>query len=360
MAEGVVEEVAVDEPPAPSPAPQRQARSSIPGRRKAAMLCVSIGPEAAAEVFRHLPPELVESLTVEMARTPTVEPAHADRVLEEAIEAAYARGYIAEGGVAFAREVLERALGPAKASEVLSRLQTVIEQTPFEFLRGTPPDQLAAFLRGEHPQTVALVVANLPTNDLAANVLMMLPPEEQAEVALRIARMGQTPPDVVKDVARVLRQKVESVLQREYAAAGGAPALAQILNSSDRATERNVLERLGQTDAELADEVRSLLFVFEDILKLDDRSIQLVLKEIDAKDLALALRGASEEVQERIVSNMSQRAAEMLKEEMEYMPPQRRKVVEEAQSKVVAAVRKLEEAGSIVVARGSGDEDLVF
>jgi flagellar motor switch protein FliG len=331
--------------------------STLSGRRKAAMLCVALGPQGAAQIFKHLPAEMVEKLTVEMARTTSVDSAAAEAVLEEVVETAYARGYIAEGGVAYAREVLERAVGAAKASEILSRLATVIEQTPFEFLRATPPDQVFAFLRGEHPQMIALVLANLPTTELAAKVMQLIPPTEQADVATRIALMGQTAPDVVKEIAHVMRQKLETVLQTEYAAAGGAPALAQILNSADRGTERNILEYLTEVDPELAEDVRSLLFVFEDILKLDDRSIQLVLKEVDARDIALALRGASEEVKERIMANMSQRGAEMLAEEMEFMAPQRRKVVEDAQSKIVGIVRRLEDTGAIFVTRDGGSAE---
>lgn len=333
---------------------------ALTGRRKAAMLCVALGQQGAAQIFQHLPEDMIEQLTIEMAHTSSVDEAASESVLEEVVETAYARGYVAEGGIAYAREVLERAVGSSRAAEILSRLATVIEQTPFEFLRSTPPDQIFAFLRGEHPQMVALVIANLPTTDIAAKVMQLLPPVEQADVAIRIALMGQTAPDVVKEIAQVMRQKLESVLQHGYAAAGGVPALAQILNFSDRGTERNILEHLAERDAELAEEVRALLFVFEDILKLDDRSIQLVLKEVDAKDLALALRGASDEVKERILANMSQRGGEMLAEEMEFMAPQRRKVIEEAQSKVVGIVRRLEESGAIYVARGdAGAEEQV-
>lgn len=359
MAEGVEARPQAAPTPTP-PAPLSQPRNlpALTGRRKAAMLCVALGPQGAALVFQHLSQELIEKLTVEMARTSSVDAAASESVLEEVVETAYARGYVAEGGVAYARDVLERAVGSSRASEILARLATVIEQTPFEFLRGTPPDQIVAFVRGEHPQMIALVIANLPTTELAAKVMQQLPPVEQADVATRIALMGQTAPDVVKEIARVMREKLDSVLQQDYAAAGGVPALAQILNSADRGTERNILEHLAERDPELAEEVRALLFVFEDILKLDDRSIQLVLKEIDARDVALALRGASDEVKDRIMSNMSQRGAEMLAEEMEFMPPQRRKVVEEAQSKVVGSVRRLEESGAIFIAReGAADEE---
>lgn len=333
------------------------ALKELNGRRKAAILCVSLGPEGAAQVFKHLPDDMIEPLTVEMARLQGVEPEQQGTVLEEVVETAYARGYLAEGGVAYAREVLQRAMGPVKASELLARLATAIEATPFDFLRRSQPDQIYAFMRNEHPQTIAMVIANLPTHELAANVMKHMPPELQAEVAGRIARMEQTAPDIVKEVARLVKAKLDSVVQHEYAAAGGVHAVASILNAGDRAMERVVLDHLQGTNPEIADEVRGLLFVFEDLLKLDDRSIQLVLKDVDAKELALALRGASEEVKERILANMSQRGAEMLREEMELMPPQRRRAVEEAQTKVVAAVRRLEDAGEIIVSRGGGGED---
>jgi flagellar motor switch protein FliG len=332
----------------------------LSGRRKAAILLVSLGSQGAAEVFKHLQQDTIEQLTVEMAKTPIVEPEVAAAVVEEMCEIAYARGYIAEGGLGYAREVLERSMGLQRANEILQRLSTIIEVTPFEFLRNTPPDQIAAFLRNEHPQTVALVVAQLPTTALAAKVMELFPAELQAQVAMRIAAMGQTSPDVVKQVATVMEVKMETVLQREYAAAGGVRSLAAILNSANRATERNILDHMHEEDPGLADEVRELLFVFEDILKLDDRAVQLVLREVDSKDLGLAMRGSSQEVQEKILANMSQRGAEMLREEMEYMPPQRRKVVEEAQSKIVGVVRKLEDAGEIVITRaGAEDDELV-
>jgi flagellar motor switch protein FliG len=222
---------------------------------------------------------------------------------------------------------------------------------PFEFLRRTPPEQIANFLRNESAQVVALVIANLHTQ-LAAQVLSNLPDSEQAEIALRIARMGETSPDVVKQVEAIMRQKLENVVQQEYSVAGGVKSLADILNQVDRSTERNVLDSLSDADEELGEEVRRLLFVFEDIAKLDDRSIQMILREADQKDLALALRGVSDDVKECILSNMSERGAQMLLEEMEFQPPQRKKVVEEAQGRMVAIVRRLEESGTIVLDRG--------
>jgi len=329
-------------------------RPSLNGRKKAAVLLVSLGPEKAAEVFKHLRDEEIESLSLEMAKLHRVDPATTGFVLEEFAATIEAFDSLMSGGVDYAREVLERALGPERALEIIGRLSSVIEMRPFEFLRKTPPEQLVTFLRNESPQTVALVVANLHTS-LASQVLSHLPSGEQAEIALRIARMGETSPEVVKQVEGVMKKKLDSVVQQEYSSAGGIKSLAEILNHADRSTERNVLDALTESDEELAAEVRRLLFVFEDIVKLDDRSIQLVLREADQKDLALALRGVNDDVKERILSNMSERGAQMLVEEMAYMPPQRKRVVEEAQGRIVAIVRKLEEAGALVLSRGEED-----
>ena len=275
-------------------------------------------------------------------------------MLEELAATVTAYDSLNAGGVDYAREVLERALGPERALEIIGRMSTVIERRPFEFLRKTPPEQMVTFLRNESPQTIALVIANLHTT-LASQVLSNLPDSDQAEIALRIARMGETSPDVVKQVEDVMRQKLDTVVQQEYSAAGGIKSLAEILNHTDRSTERNVLDSLTETDEELAVEVRRLLFVFEDIIKLDDRAIQMILREADQKDLALALRGVSDEVKDRILGNMSERGAQMLTEEMEFQPPQRKRVVEEAQGRIVAIVRKLEEAGAVVLSRGEED-----
>jgi flagellar motor switch protein FliG len=332
-------------------------RSSVPGRRKAAVLLVSLGKERAAEVFRHLRDDEIESLSLEMAKLQRVEPATTEGVLEEMVAMVTAYDSLVAGGVDYAREVLERALGPARAMDIIGRLSTVIEMRPFEFLRRTPSEQIVTFLHNESPQTVALVIANLHTA-LSAQVLASLPESDQADIALRIARMGETSPDVVKQVEDVIRQKAASVVQQEYSVAGGVKSLADILNHADRSTERNVLDSLSESDEELAAEVRRLLFVFEDIVKLDDRGIQLILREADQKDLALALRGVSDEVKDRILGNMSERGSQMLIEEMEYQPPQRKRVVEEAQGRIVGIVRKLEDAGALVLARGEADDVL--
>ena len=321
------------------------------GRRKAAVLLVALGSDHAAEVFKHLRDEEIESLSLEMAKLYNIEPEITATVLDEFAATITAYDSFVSGGVDYARDVLERAMGSERAAEIFARLSIVIEARPFQFMRRTPPEQIVNFLRNESPQVVALVIANLQTT-LAAQVLAGLPDAEQAEIALRIARMGETSPDVLKAVETIMRQKLDSVVQQEYSAAGGVKSLADILNQADRSTERNVLDSLSDADAELGDEVRRLLFVFDDIVKLDDRSIQMILREAEQKDLALALRGVNDDVKQRILGNMSERGAEMLLEEMEFQPPQRKKIVEEAQGRMVAIVRRLEETGAIVLDRG--------
>ncbi len=336
--------------------PASEATKVFKGIEKAAILLVAIGEQRASEIFRHLGDSEVEALSLEIAKSRKVPTNISREVIGEAVDIVLAEDYIAEGGVDYARSILERSLGASRAEELIGRLSATIERRPFEFLRRTPPEQIHVFLRNEAPQTIALVIANLHTT-LAAEVLAYLEPEEQADVARRVAKMAETRPEVVTQVEAVMRAKLSNVIAQEYAAAGGVKSLADILNHSDRTTERNVLDELAKTEAELAEEVRLLLFTFEDVVKLDDRSIQMVLKEVDQKDLAIALRGVEETVRSRIFSNMSERGAELLKEEIDFQPPQRRRVVEEAQGRIVAVVRRLEDAGAIIISRGSGDGD---
>jgi flagellar motor switch protein FliG len=343
-------DLATREPAAPSPA------ARLRGIQKAAVLLVAIGEQRAGEIFKYLGESEVEALSLEIAKASKVPTEVCRDVIDEAVESVLAEDYLAEGGVDYARSVLQRSLGGDRADEIIGRLAATIERRPFEFLRRTPPEQIAVFLRNESPQTVALVISNLHTH-LAAQVLSMLDAEEQAAVAMRIAMMAETRPEVVAQVESVVRSRLSAVGSQEYAAAGGIKSLADILNHSDRSTERNVLDELAKADGELAEEIRLLLFTFEDVVKLDDRSIQMVLKETDQKDLAIALRGVSEDVRSRIFSNMSERGAELLREEIDFQPPQRKRVVEEAQGRIVAVVRRLEEAGAIVISRGSGGED---
>jgi flagellar motor switch protein FliG len=330
----------------------------IPGRRKAAVLMAALGSERAAGVMQHMREEEVEGLSLEMAKLSSVEQETAESIFNELASVANADGGLADvaGGIDFARDVLERALGAERAEELIGRLSTVIEMRPFEFLRRTPPEQIVAFLRSESPQTIALVVANLHTV-LSAQVLARLPESLQPDIALRIARMGETSPRVIHQVEDVMRQKLMTLVEQEYSTAGGSKALANILNHADRSTERNVLDHLATTDADLAEQVRRMLFVFEDIVKLEERAIQQVLREANQKDLVLALRGAPEAVMEIVMTNMSERGAAMLKEEMEVQQPQRKRDVDEAQGRIVAVVRKLEEAGTIVLSgEGEGEE----
>jgi flagellar motor switch protein FliG len=329
---------------------------SLRGAQKAAALLVAIGEQRAGEIFRFLGDAEVEALSLELAKAQKIPTEVCREVITEAVESVLAEDYLAEGGVDFARSVLMRSLGEDRADEIIGRLAATIERRPFEFLRRTPAEQIVVFLRNESPQTQALVISNLHTT-LAAQVLAGIDAEEQANVALRVAMMGETRPEVVSQVESVMRSRLSAVGAQEYAAAGGVKSLADILNHSDRSTERNVLDELAKADGELAEEIRMLLFTFEDVVKLDDRSIQMVLKEVDQKDLAIALRGVSEDVRGRIFKNMSERGAEMLKEEIDFQPPQRKRVVEEAQSRIVGVVRRLEEGGAIVISRGAGGED---
>ena len=300
---------------------------SLTGLQKSAALMIAMGEEHAGEIFKHLSQNEVEALSLEIAKAPKVPSDVCHDVLTEAVETVLAEDYLAEGGVDYARSLLQKSLGAERADEIISRLAATIERRPFEFLRRTPPEQIHVFLRNESPQTIALVVANLHTA-LAAQVLSLLDPEEQADVAMRVAQMGETRPEVVSQIESVMKQKLS-----------------------------NVLDELAKADGELAEEIRLLLFTFEDVVKLDDRSIQMVLKEVDQKDLAIALRGVSDDVKHRIFSNMSERGAELLKEEIDFQPPQRRRVIEESQGRIVGVVRRLEEAGAVVISRGSGGGD---
>jgi flagellar motor switch protein FliG len=330
----------------------------LPGRRKAAVLMAALGSERAAGVMQHMREDEIEGLSLEMAKLSSVERETAESILGELASLAGDEdggGVEVAGGIDFARDVLERALGAERAEEVIGRLSTVIEMRPFEFLRRTPPEQIVAFLRSESPQTMALVIANLHTV-LAAQVLAQVPEGLQPDIALRIARMGDTSPRVIQQIEEVMRQKLTTLVEQEYSAAGGTKALANILNHADRPTERNVLDHLTATDQGLAEQVRRMLFVFEDIVKLEERAIQQVLREANQKDLVLALRGAPDAVKEVVMANMSERGAAMLQEEMEVQQPQRKRDVDEAQGRIVAVVRRLEEAGTIVLS-GEGEEE---
>ncbi|WP_281746172.1 flagellar motor switch protein FliG [Thermanaerovibrio acidaminovorans] len=327
------------------------------GREKAAIFLVAIGSEVSAQVYKHLDDPTIELLTLEIANLRKVTPETKLEVLKEAQEIIMAREFMTQGGVEYARKLLEQALGPERAQDILRRITASLQVRPFDFVRHADPSQLISFIQGEHPQTIALILSYL-SPEQAGQVLGGLPPSSQWDVARRIARMDRITPEVLREVERVLERKLSTVMGQDFTMAGGVDAVVAIINRVDRGTERNIIEALEEQDPELAEEIKKRLFVFEDILGMDDRSLQRVLREVDMKDLALALKGASEELKNKFLRNMSKRAADMLREDMDFMGPVRVRMVEEAQQKIVNIVRSLEEAGEIVIARG-GEEELV-
>ena len=279
-------------------------------------------------------------------------------VLNEFYQVCLAQQYIAEGGIGYAKELLDKALGSDKAQEVITKLTASLQVRPFEFVRKTDPSQVLNFIQDEHPQTIAMILSYLSPAQ-SAMILGALTPEKQADVAKRIAKMDRTSPDVIKEVERVLERKLSSLINQDYTIVGGVDAIVGILNTVDRGTEKHIMESLEIEEPELADEIRKKMFVFEDILLLDDRAIQRVLRDVDNNDLAVALKGANEEVQNVIFKNLSKRLAAMIREDMEFMGPVRMKDVEEAQQKIVGIIRKLEDSAEIVISRGGGDEIIV-
>lgn len=331
---------------------------ALTGKQKAANFLVFLGPEKSARIFKHLSEDEIEQLTLEIANMRKVSTDRMDEVYREFFEMCLASQFIGQGGIEYAKEVLERAYGSDKTSEIIGRISASLQVRPFDFTRRTEPTQLLNFIQGEHPQTIALILAYLEP-EKASLILSALPPERQSEVARRIAIMDTTSPDIIKEVERVLERKLSSVAPQELRQAGGVKSVVEIINRVDRATEKTIMEALEVQDPELAEEIKKLMFVFEDIVMIDDRSIQRILREVESQDLALALKGASKEVSEKIFTNMSTRASDMLREDIEFMGPVRLRDVEEAQQRIVNIIRRLEETGEIVVARGGGDEIIV-
>ena len=333
-------------------------KEDFSGVQKAAILLIALGPERSADIFKHLKEDEIEELTLEIANTRSVSPQVKDAVLEEFYQVCLAQQYIAGGGIGYAKELLDKALGNEKAQEVISKLTASLQVRPFEFVRKTDPSQVLNFIQDEHPQTIAMILSYL-TPAQAAMIVGALAPETQADVAKRIATMDRTSPDVIKEVERVLERKLSSLINQDYTIVGGVDAIVNILNTVDRSTEKHIMESLEIEEPELADEIRKKMFVFEDILLLDDRAIQRVLRDVDNNDLSIALKGSNEEVQNAIFKNLSKRLAAMIKEDMEFMGPVRMKDVEEAQQKIVGVIRKLEDSAEIVISRGGGDEIVV-
>ncbi len=335
----------------------RKVQEELTNRRKAAVILAVLGPELASGVIKHFSEDQIEQLSLEIARLDRVSPETRAKCVEEFHEIARAQDFIAEGGVENARKLLSSAFGDDKAGEVVSRIMNAMQVVPFEFLKRADPQQLLSYIQDEHPQTIALILAYTPAGT-AGEVLTKLQPELRSEVAERIAAMDQTPPEVIRRVEQVLEKKMSNLINTEMSKAGGPKALVDLLSRVDRSTERLILDSLSESNPELAEEVKNMMFVFEDVTMLDDRAIQAILKEIDSKDLGTALKGVKKEVQDKIFKNMSERAVGLLQEDMEYMGPIKLRTVEEAQQKIVAAIRRLEDSGEINIAR-SGEEDVL-
>ncbi|ESU72154.1 MULTISPECIES: flagellar motor switch protein FliG [Geobacillus] len=337
---------------------KRERKGGLSGRQKAAILLISLGPDVSASVYKHLSEEEIEKLTLEISNVRQVTAEQKEEVLEEFRQLALAQDYIAQGGIAYAKEVLEKALGPDKAMQIINRLTSALMVRPFDFARKADPMQLLNFIQNEHPQTIALILSYLEPAQ-AGQILSALPQEMQADVARRIALMDSTSPEIINEVEQILERRLSATVVQDYTQAGGIEAVVEVLNQVDRSTERTILDALEIQDPELAEEIKKRMFVFEDIVTLDHRAIQRVIREVDNNDLMLALKVASDEVKNIIFRNMSTRMAETFKEEMEYMGPVRLRDVEEAQSRIVAVIRRLEEVGEIVIARGGGDDIIV-
>ena len=336
----------------------KMGENTISGVQKAAILLIALGPEKSSMIFKHLKEDEIEELTLEIANTRSITPQIKDDVINEFYEICLAQQYIAEGGIGYAKELLEKALGAEKAMDVIGKLTASLQVKPFEFVRKADASQILNFIQDEHPQTIALILSYLAPSQ-SSMILSALPPDRQADVTRRIATMDRTSPDVIKEVERVLETQLSSLVNQDYTTIGGVDAVVEILNTVDRGTEKHIMETLEIEDPELADEIRRKMFVFEDILLLDDRAIQRVLRDVENSDLAIALKGSTEQVQNAIFNNLSKRLAAMIQEDMEFMGPVRMKDVEEAQQKIVNIIRKLEDSAEIIISRGGGDEIVV-
>ncbi|MCG1020647.1 flagellar motor switch protein FliG [Sutcliffiella horikoshii] len=327
-------------------------------KQKAAILLISLGPDVSASVYKHLSEDEIEKLTLEISGVRTVDSHIKEDVLEEFHQIALAQDYISQGGISYAKTVLEKALGKDQAAAIITRLTSSLQVKPFDFARKADASQILNFIQNEHPQTIALVLSYLePTK--SGQILSELPQELQADIAKRIAVMDSTSPEIINEVEQILERKLSTTVTRDYTNTGGIDSVVDVLNQVDRSTERTILDSLEIQDPELAEEIKKRMFVFEDIVTLDNMAIQRVIRDVENEDLMLALKVASEEVKDIVFKNMSKRMVETMKDDMEYMGPVRLKDVEESQSRIVGIIRKLEEAGEIVIARGGGDDIIV-
>ncbi|MFS0688101.1 flagellar motor switch protein FliG [Sporosarcina sp. 179-K 8C2 HS] len=328
------------------------------GKQKAALLLISLGPEVSAAVYKHLTEEEIERLTLEISGVKKVDSSVKEEIIEEFHNIALAQDYISQGGIGYAKTVLEKALGKEHAQAIINRLTTSLQVRPFDFARRAEPSQILNFIQNEHPQTIALILSYLEAEQ-AGMILSSLPQEMQADIAKRIATMDSTSPEVISEIEAVLERKLSSTVTQDFTETGGVDAVVQVLNGVDRATEKTILDALEIQDPELAEEIRKRMFVFEDIVTLDNRSIQRIVRECENEDLILSMKVSSEEVREILFKNMSQRMAESFQEEMEVMGPVRLRDVEEAQARIVSIIRRLEDSGEIIIARGGGDDIIV-
>ncbi len=324
------------------------------GREKVAILLIALGPEKSAEIFKHLTEEEIEEITLQIANMRMVSPEEKSQIIEEFYQLCLAKEYISEGGVGYARDVLQRALGDEEAYSILNKLTSSLHVKPFEFIRKTDPQNILNYIQNEHPQTIALILSYLEPSQ-AGQILANLPDEVQADITKRIGLMDRTSPEIIREIESVLESKFSNMIQEDYTTTGGVENVVAILNSVDRSTEKYIMNELSQKDLELSEEIKKRMFVFEDVVGLDDRSIQRIIREVDNSKWAVALKNASEEVKDTIFRNMSSRLTEMIKEDIEFMGPVRIKDIEEAQQEIVNIIRRLEDEGEILTPRGGDD-----
>ncbi|HEY7118089.1 MAG TPA: flagellar motor switch protein FliG [Tepidisphaeraceae bacterium] len=332
--------------------------NQLSGVRKAAVLLLTLAQDEAAEILKRLPPESVEEVSREIASLGDITLDTRQEVFDEFYNQALAHQYMTEGGLDYAKQLLQRTLPPGEADRIIKQVTQQVQTTPFSFLQKAESENLLTFIQDEHPQTIALILAHLPSQK-ASEILVGLPSQKQIEVVKRVANMEQTNPEVIKEVERGLEHRLSDIVSQTFEKAGGVDTVAEILNLADRSTEKGIMEGLEAEDPDLVEQIRRLMFVFEDILLVNDKGIQSVLKEVDNEELALALKTASEELKQKIFKNMSERAAQLIQEDMQYMGPVRVSDVEAAQQKIVDIVRRLEDAGEIIIAGRGGEKEMV-
>ncbi len=330
---------------------------NLNGLQKAAILLIAVGPERASTILKQFRSDKIEQISAEIANTLAINPHHIKSVYKEFLVLSTVHASASSGGIQYAKELLDKAFGTQRADEIMRSLTS--HTKPFHSIRNIEPKLLVNFLNDEHPQTIALILSNLDPEQ-SATILNYLPKEMQSDIALRIATMERTSPEVISEVESVLDSRMANVSSKDFTVAGGIKDLVNILNMVDRGTEKSIIEAMEQEDPELAEEIRKRLFVFEDIITLDDNAIRRIMREVDFKDLALALKGSNDDVSDKIYKNVSERAGEMLKEDVELLGPVRVRDVEEKQQKIVQVIRKLDEAGEIVISRGGGQNAIII